>query len=190
MTSTLTRHWGLLLLRGILAILFGVLVFFWPSIAWILVVASFAAFALLDGVLAITAAVVGHPPRKQWWAFMLEGVLGISAAVVTIAWPGITQWMLLCIIAYWAIATGVFEIIAAIRLRKEIQGEWLLGQAGILSVLFGVAILIMPVAGALAIAWWIAAYNIAFGILLVALSFRLRPSNAAVPSHTTIRGAA
>src|SRR4051794_19599867 len=103
MRSSLSRHWGLLVLRGVLAILFGALVAFWPGLAWIVVIASFAAYALLDGVFAIVAATVGHPARKQWWALILEGVLGISAAILAISLPGITQLALLWVIAYWAI---------------------------------------------------------------------------------------
>jgi uncharacterized membrane protein HdeD (DUF308 family) len=189
MLSSLSRRWGLLVLRGVLAILFGVLVAFWPGLAWIVVIASFAAYTFLDGVFAIASATVGHPSRSQWWALILEGVLGISAAVLAIAWPGITQLALLWIIAYWAIVTGVFQIAAAIRLRKEIKGEWLLGLAGVLSVAFGISLVVMPAAGALAIALWIAAYNIVFGILLVALGLRLRPVNVGQPLGSTMHRA-
>jgi uncharacterized membrane protein HdeD (DUF308 family) len=172
MESSLARIWWVLALRGALAILFGVLVILWPALAWVVVVASFAAFALIDGAFAIVAAFAGGQGR--WWALLLEGVLGISAGVLTILWPGITQLVLLFFIAYWAIATGVFEIVAAIRLRKEIEGEWVLALSGVLSVLFGLALVILPGAGALAVAWLIAGYALAFGALMLAVAFRLR----------------
>jgi uncharacterized membrane protein HdeD (DUF308 family) len=184
MKSTLSQNWWLLALRGVLAILFGVLVWFWPVAAWIVVVASFAAFALLDGVVAIMAAIKGQPKRAWWWALVAEGVLGISAGVFALVLPGLTQLALLFLIAYWSIITGIFQIVAAIRLRKEIKGEWLFGLSGVLSVLFGVGVVFMPVAGALAIAWLIAAYSIAFGVLLVALAFRLR-SAITIPATST-----
>jgi uncharacterized membrane protein HdeD (DUF308 family) len=172
MDSILVRNWWLLALRGVFAILFGVLVFLWPDLAWVVVVASFAAFALVNGIVAIVAAVSGHGLR--WWSLMFEGVLSIAAGVVTIVWPGITQLALLFLIAYWAVATGVFAIVTAIQLRKEIEGEWIMALSGILSVIFGAALIVLPSEGALAIAWLIAAYSIAFGMVHLALSFRLR----------------
>ncbi|MGZ3433904.1 MAG: HdeD family acid-resistance protein, partial [Isosphaeraceae bacterium] len=127
-----------------------------------------------DGVFAIAAAVVGTTVGMPWWALLLEGVCGIAVGVLTFAWPGITALVLLYLIAFWAVVTGVFEMVAAIRLRKEIHGEWLLALSGVLSVLFGVALVVNPAAGALAVVWLIGAYAIAFGVLLIALGFRLR----------------
>jgi len=169
--NSLARYWWVLALRGVAAILFGALVIVWPALAWVVVVASFAAYAMMDGGFAIVSAFAGE---GRWWALLLEGVLGISAGVLTILWPGITQLVLLFFIAYWAIATGVFEIVAAIRLRKEIEGEWVLALSGVLSVLFGLALVILPGAGALAVAWLIAGYALAFGALMLAVAFRLR----------------
>jgi uncharacterized membrane protein HdeD (DUF308 family) len=173
MEESLARNWWVLALRGVLAILFGVLAFLWPVLAWVVVVASFAVFALVDGIFALLAAFTGRG-QGRWWALMLEGVLGIAAGVLTFIWPGITQLALLFFIAYWSIVTGVLEIVVAIRLRKEIEGEWLMGISGALSILLGVALLILPGPGALALAWLIAAYSLAFGALMLALAFRLR----------------
>jgi uncharacterized membrane protein HdeD (DUF308 family) len=108
------------------------------------------------------------------WALLVEGVIGIIAAILTFAWPAITAIVLLYVIAFWAIFTGVFEIIAGIRLRKAITNEWLLLTMGLLSLLFGVLILFAPGAGALAIVLWIGAYALVFGVFLLALAFRLR----------------
>ncbi len=148
------------------------MVIIWPILWWALVVASFAAYALLDGAFAIAAALTGRG-AGHWWALLLEGVIGITAGVLTLFWPVVTGLALLWFIAAWAIATGVFEVVAAIRLRKEIAGEWLLALSGVLSVL-GVALFILPAEGALALAWLIAAYALTFGVLMVALAFRLR----------------
>lgn len=118
-------------------------------VAWLFVLASFATFAFLSGILAIVVAVKGQAQGRWWWALILEGVLGISAGVMTIVFPGLTELALLFIIAYWAIVTGVLQVAAAVRLRREIEGEWLLAIGGILSVLFGLALVLMPAAGAL-----------------------------------------
>ncbi len=145
----------MLVLRGVIAVAFGILVFFWPTLAWIVVVASFGAFALVDGVFAIAVALTGHAPGRQWWALLFEGLLGIAAGVLTFVWPGLTELALLYFIAFWAMATGTFEILAAIRLREVIEGEWLLALSGVLSILFGFALALLPGPGALAIAWLI-----------------------------------
>jgi uncharacterized membrane protein HdeD (DUF308 family) len=174
MEYELARNWWLLALRGGLAILFGVLVLFWPVLGLVVMVASFAAYALVDGGFAIAAAVTGPATGRRWWGLLLEGLLGISAGVLTIVWPEITLIVLIYLIAAWAVATGVFEVVAAVRLRKVIEGEWALALSGILSIVFGVAVAILPGPGAVAIAWMLAAYSIVFGTLLLVLGFRLR----------------
>jgi uncharacterized membrane protein HdeD (DUF308 family) len=174
MERELAHNWWVVALRGVLAILFGVAAFLWPGLVWLAVVATFAAYALLDGGAAIVAAVRGQGQAGPWWALLLEGLVSILAGVAAIAWPGITELALLGVIAAWCTVTGVFEIIAAVRLRREIQGEWLLALSGFLSVIFGLALVFMPVAGLLVIAWWIGAYAVTSGALLLALSFRMR----------------
>ena len=161
-------------MRGICAILFGVLTFVWPGITLLTLVLLYGAFALADGVLALAEAVMGGgAPAPRWW-LALVGLLGIAAGILTFAWPGITALVLLLFIAGWAIATGVLQIVGAIRLRKEIENEWLLIASGVLSVVFGLILVAQPGAGALALLYVIGTYAVLFGILEVWLSLRLR----------------
>ena len=170
----LAYNWWALAVRGALAILFGILAFLWPGISLTALVLLFAAFAFADGVLAIVTGVRGIRGDGRWWAVLLEGMLGIAVAVLTVLWPAITALALLFLIAAWAIVNGLLEIVAAVRLRRVIRGEWLLALAGVASIVFGVMLALNPGAGALALLWLIAAYAIVFGVLLVGLGFRLR----------------
>ena len=174
MLHALAKCWWLLLLRGIAAIVFGVLAFIWPGLTLVTLVLLYGAFALVDGVVSLIAAFTGATkPVPTWW-LVVVGLLGIAAGAVTFLWPGITAVLLVLFIGAWAMVHGIFEIIGAIQLRKEIDNEWMLILGGLLSVIFGAIVLIAPGAGALALIWAIAAYSILFGILLVALSLRLR----------------
>jgi uncharacterized membrane protein HdeD (DUF308 family) len=173
MIGDLSRNWWVLVLRGALAVLFGLIAFVQPGITIAALMLVFAAYAFVDGVLAIVSAIAGQEGRP-WWALVLKGVAGIGAAIVTIISPGLTPIALLIIIALWAMASGILEIWAAIRLRKLIEGEWMLILAGILSIFFGAMMVTFPGAGVLAVLWVIASYAIVFGILLMVLGFRLR----------------
>jgi len=173
MVHALAKNWWLLLLRGIAAIIFGVLAFAWPGLTLLTLILFYGAFALVDGVLAIIAAITGGAPAPRWWLAII-GLLGIAAGLLTFLMPGLSALVLLFFIAGWAIATGMFQIIGAIQLRKEIDNEWMLILSGVVSVLFGVIVLIAPGAGALGLIWAIAVYSIVFGISFVALAFRLR----------------
>jgi uncharacterized membrane protein HdeD (DUF308 family) len=148
--------------------------FFWPGLVLLVFVYLFAIYAFADGILAITLAVTGHGQAGPWWALLLEGIVGIAAGVLAVVWPGITELAFLFVIAGWSLVTGVFEIVAAVYLRKYMEGEWLLALSGVLSVILGLALVLVPAAGLLVIAWWVGAYAIAFGALLVVLAFRLR----------------
>lgn len=174
MVIVLSRNWWTLALRGLFAVLFGIMAFAWPGITLGALVLLYGAYAFADGVLAIAAALVGRTVGVPWWALLIEGLAGIGVGIITLLWPGITALVLLYLIAFWAVVTGVFEIVAAIRLRKEIRGEWLLALSGVLSVLFGVALIVSPGTGALAVVWLIGAYAIVFGVLMIALALRLR----------------
>jgi uncharacterized membrane protein HdeD (DUF308 family) len=168
---SLAINWWALALRGLAAVVFGLLTLFLPGITLITLVLLFGAYALVDGIFNVAAffRVASHH-----WALLIEGVIGIIAGILTFAWPAITALVLLYVIAFWAIFTGIFEIIAGIRLRKVITNEWLLLVMGAISLLFGLFILFAPVAGALAIVLWIGGYALVFGVFLLALAFRLR----------------
>lgn len=173
MLDALARNWWLILLRGVLAILFGVLAFIWPGITLITLIFLYGAFAFADGILSIAAAIRGGSPVPRWWLALI-GAFGIAAGVLTAVWPQITALVLLLFIAGWAIATGVLQIIGAIKLRDEIDDEWLLIASGVLSVAFGVLLALWPGAGALAMILVIGAFAILEGVLLVFFSLRLR----------------
>lgn len=171
MLHLLARRWWALALRGLVAILFGLLAFFIPGITLISLVLLFGFYAILDGIFDIVCAIraPGH-----LWPLCVEGIVGIVAGILTFLWPGITAMVLLYLIAFWSLFTGVLEIMAGIRLRAVITNELLLILMGVVSILFGMLIIIFPGAGALAIIFWIGAYAVVFGIMLTTLAFRLR----------------
>jgi uncharacterized membrane protein HdeD (DUF308 family) len=174
MLHALAKNWWLVLLRGIAGIVFGILAFAWPGLTLLTLVLFYGAYALVDGVLSLVAAFTGGgKPAPSWWLILI-GIAGIAAGLVTFLWPGITALVLILFIGGWAIAHGIFEIVGAIKLRKEIDNEWWLILAGALSVIFGLIVLIAPGAGALGLIWMIGTYSIIFGVLLVGLSLRLR----------------
>jgi uncharacterized membrane protein HdeD (DUF308 family) len=166
------RHWWAFALRGVAAVVFGILAFAWPGLTLTVLVLFWGAYALVDGVLALIAAF--RTENDHRWGLLLEGVVGIAAGIVTFLYPGLTALVLLYIIAAWAIITGALELYAAYRLRRVIHNELWLALGGVASLLFGIVLLAAPGAGALAVVWLIGAYAIVFGILLIALAFRLR----------------
>jgi uncharacterized membrane protein HdeD (DUF308 family) len=161
-------------LRGAAAILFGVLTFVWPGITLLALVFLFGVYAIVNGAINLTLSGRGPAGEPRWGSMALESVASIVAGVLAVVWPGITAIVLLLLIASWAIVTGGMQIIAAIRLRKQIRNEWLLAVMGVLSVVFGVLLFIAPGAGALALVIWIGAYAVVFGALLIALGLKLR----------------
>jgi uncharacterized membrane protein HdeD (DUF308 family) len=165
----LTRHWWVVLLRGVLAILFGIMAYAWPGVTLAILVLLWGAYALTDGIFEVIAGV-----RARWGALIVLGVLGILAGVVAFVWPGITAITLVWIFAFWAIVAGVLQVSAAIRLRREVQGEWLWIVSGLCTAVLGVLLLISPGAGALSLVWLIASLAVAWGILLVMLAFKLK----------------
>ncbi|MCI0695195.1 HdeD family acid-resistance protein [candidate division KSB1 bacterium] len=167
--AAFASYWWVLLLRGIIAALFGFLAFVMPGLTLVALVLLYGAYALVDGV---TALFVGGRARAWWLVF--AGVLGLVAGVLTFIFPAITAFWLLILIASWAIVRGIFEIVAAIQLRKELTNEWMLILGGVLSIIFGILLLLNPAAGALAMVWLIGSYALVFGMMMIVLSFRLR----------------
>lgn len=174
MKHLLASNWDMFLVRGILAILFGIATLVMPGITLIVLVVLFGGYALLDGVVLSILSIKDRKYHPDWWLMLLTGLVGIGAGVVTFVWPGITAISLFYVIVAWAIVGGIFEVAYAIRFRKVIEGEWLLVLSGILSVVFGVLLIAQPVAGALTVLWLIGVYAIADGVTLVALALRLR----------------
>jgi len=172
--SILSRNWWLMLLRGLVAIGFGVLVFAKPQISLLALVYLFGVFVLVDGILGVSLAVHGRNELDSWGVLLLWGLLGIGVGVLAFVRPDITALALLFYIALWAIATGILEIAAAVRLREVIKNEWLLILAGLVSVAFGVWLIARPEAGAQAVLWAIGAYAILLGVLLVLFAFKIR----------------
>jgi len=172
MTTMLTRNWWALALRGVFAILLGLAAFVLPGVTLAVFVALFGAYAIVDGVLAIIAGVGAAERHERWWSPVLKGLAGIVAGVLAFVWPALTTLALLYLIAAWAIVTGVLEIVAAVHLHRA-HGEWLLVLNGILSVLFGLFVIVWPGAGVLTLLWMIGVYAIVFGVVLLVLAFRL-----------------
>jgi uncharacterized membrane protein HdeD (DUF308 family) len=172
MFEQITRFWWLVALRGLVAVLFGIAAFVWPSITLTALVLMFGAYVLVDGVMNLAYAVSSKIEHRV--LFAIEGIAGIALGIVTLVWPDSTTIALLALIAAWAIVTGVLEVVAAFALRNAISNEWLLGLAGLASIAFGVILALQPQAGALAMIWVIGTYAIFFGVLLIALGFSLR----------------
>jgi uncharacterized membrane protein HdeD (DUF308 family) len=174
LAAALGRNWWLLLLRGLVAIVFALLTWAQPGVSLAALVLVFGIYVLADGLLGVWSAIAKRRDNRHWWLLLLWGLVGIVVGVMTFIMPGITGLVLLMYIAAWAVITGVLQIVAAIRLRKEIKGEWLLILSGLVSVAFGVLLFLQPGAGALAVAWIIAAYAFIFGVLMVLLAFKVR----------------
>lgn len=173
MFDLMARHWWVLAVRGAFAILFGAVALIWPAITvWALVV-LFGAFALADGLVAVMLAVRGTTGAPRG-LLALSGAAGIALGNRGDRLAGITAFVLLMLIAAWAVATGVLEIVAAIALRKELRGEWAYLLSGAISVLFGILLFVWPVSGALAVVWLIGLFAILTGAAMVGAAFRLR----------------
>jgi uncharacterized membrane protein HdeD (DUF308 family) len=162
-----------LIVRGIVGVVVGIIAFLWPGITIAALVVIFGVYAIFDG---ITNLVLGFSRTGAHgrWAHVLQGVVGIAAGVLTFMWPAISALVLILFIGAWAIITGVFEIVAAIRLRQVITGEWMLVLSGIVSILFGVMVFAFPLAGAVGISWILGAYAMTAGIILISLGVKLR----------------
>ena len=176
-TVALARWWWTFILRGLLAIAFGVLALLAPGLGVALLVGLFAAWALIDGVTGLYAGIRSRQTDKSWWLEVLEGIVSIIAGLIALILPAFAAEILVILIAAWAIVTGVFEIWTAVRLREKIQGEFWLGLAGVASILFGVVLIAFPAAGVLSLVWLIGSFAIVFGVFLLILGWRLRGIN-------------
>ncbi len=174
MPLLLARHWWSPVLRGLVAIVVGIIALALPGITLGALVILFGVYSLIDGIAAVMAAYRSSKAGERWGVLLFEGIAGVITAVVAFSWPAITALVLIYLIGAWALVTGVLEVVAAVRLRKHIAGEWLLALSGVASVLFGIFVLAVPLAGALAIALWIGIYSLVFGVILIGFGFRLR----------------
>jgi uncharacterized membrane protein HdeD (DUF308 family) len=170
----LASNWWALVLRGAAAILFGIVALAFPPSAVTVLVLLFGVYALVDGVFNLVAALRNRGGESHWGALLFEGIVGIVCGLVAFFWPGLTAVALTLLIGVWSLLTGALEIAAAVKLRKILEHEWLLGFSGVLSVVFGIILFVWPGAGMVVIAMWIGAYAIVFGALLVALGIKLR----------------
>ena len=173
-TIGLARWWWTFILRGVLAILFGVVAFFAPAYGIAILVGLFAAWAIIDGVGNLIAGIRTRGQDRSWWLEVLEGLVSVAAGVIAILLPADAAQVLVLIIAAWAILTGVLEIVMAVRLRRVIDNEVWMALAGVASVLFGIILLLFPSVGALSLVWLIGSFAIAFGVFLIILGWRLR----------------
>ncbi|QDT55531.1 hypothetical protein Pan44_35750 [Caulifigura coniformis] len=176
MLDIISSGWWMLLIRGLGAIAFGLLALMWPGLTLFVLVLLFAAHAVVDGVMAIALGwqLRKRPGEAPWLLIILMGLVSVAAGIAAFTWPGLTAVVLLYMMAGWAIARGVFEVIAAVHLRKVIENEWFLVLAGVLSVLFGVSLIAWPAAGLMSLMWLVGSFSIAFGILQCVLAFRLK----------------
>jgi uncharacterized membrane protein HdeD (DUF308 family) len=168
------RNWWLLALRGVIAIIFGLIALFFPGIALLAFIYIFAAYAFVDGIIAVITAITERGSLGRWGWVLFEGILGILFGILAFVYPGETALILLYIVAAWAIITGIMEIVSAFVIRGFASLEWALGIAGVISVLFGVILFIFPGAGLLSILWLVGIYGIVFGVFFIIRAFRLR----------------
>lgn len=174
LAGSLAKNWWLLLLRGLLAVAFGVLLFTRPSISVAILITFFGAYSLVDGVFSAYSAISQRSQHEHWVLMLVGGLCGIAIGLITFYSPGITAIVLLFYIAIWSIIIGISQIIMAVKLRAEIKGEFWLGLAGLVSVLFGMYLIYNPGAGILSVIWVLAAYAVLFGFLMIALSLRVK----------------
>lgn len=174
MQHALSQSWWMWMLRGLVSVIFGILAFTMPGITFSALMTLFAAFMLVDGILTLGGLIFKKAGDRPWWSTLLEGILGISVGILTFILPGVTALVFITFLAFWAIVTGFLEIVSAVRLRKEIEGEWALGLAGVLSIILGLAFVINPGVGLVTVTWMLGAYTLAFGVLMMVLGARLR----------------
>jgi uncharacterized membrane protein HdeD (DUF308 family) len=174
MKKLLAKYWWVFLLRGLFAVIFGILAFVLPGLTLASLVLVWGAYAFADGVVSLVSAFTGDRDTDDRWYLGLQGVVGVIAGIITFLFPAATAIGLLIAIAAWTLVIGILQIFTAIRLRKEMTGEFWLGLSGLLSIIFAFYLIARPGEGALALVWVIGAYAVVFGVILVAFAFRIR----------------
>src|SRR5215204_3641980 len=173
MSAILAQNWWAVAIRGVCGIIFGLIALFLPGATILTLVLFFSAYMLVDGIFGIVAAVRAAAHHERWGILVLEGILNIAIGVIALVWPGLTALTFVLLVAAWAIVTGVLIVVAAGRLHAE-YGRWWLLFSGVASLIFGVLLAIAPLVGLVVLTWWMGAYALIFGIMLVVLALRLR----------------
>ncbi len=173
LVALLARNWWAIGLRGVLAIVFGLIALFLPGATMLSLVIVFAIYAFVDGVFGIVSAVRAAQAGERWGLLVFEGLVNIAVAVIAVLWPGITVIAFVLLVAVWAILTGALELAAAFRLGTE-DGRWWLVVGGLVSLAYGALLVIAPMIGAVVLTWWLGAYALIFGVSLVVLAFKLK----------------
>lgn len=173
MAKILIGNWWALALRGVFAIIFALMAFFWPGDIALVLTLLFGAYAFVDGIFALIAGLRAARVHGRSGALLLEGVLNILIGIIVFVWPGPALVALIYLIAIWAVVTGIVLVAAGIALIRH-SGEWLLVLSGVISILFGIILFVQPIAGIVALAWWLGVYALLFGIVLIAAAFRIR----------------
>lgn len=186
LSSTLAHNWWVVAARGVLGLVIGLIAFLFPGPTLLSLVGLFGAFLIVDGLLAIVAAVRAAREDKRWGFLTFEGIAGIAAGLAAFAWPGITVLVFVGLLAAWAIVSGVLELRAAADLAKD-HGRWWLGLGGVVSIMFGIVLIAAPMFGALVVTWWVGAYATVFGATLLVLAFKLRAHKIGPGSSETAR---
>ena len=182
MLGLVTRDWWVFAIRGIAALVFGVLAFIWPERTLTVLVYLFGAYVLVDGIALLAALIRGEPvARRNAWAVAIMGVLGIVIGVVTFVWPGLTALSLLYLVAIWAIAMGAFQVIAAVALRRELDNEFWMALGGVVSIVFGALLVVSPGDGLISLVWLVGLWSVVFGVSSLGLAYRLHEINAVLP---------
>lgn len=189
MLAVLVRNWWIIAVRGLFTIIFGGMTLLWPGLTLRVLIVLFGSYALVNGIFTVISGLRSRGENQRWWVVLLQGIAGIILGLLTFFYPSETALVLLYFIAVWAVITGIFEIVAGIMLRRVITGEWLAILSGILSVIFGVLLVVFPGAGALSLLWLIGTYAIILGILLIVLAFRLRSLRQDVQEFDASRAA-
>lgn len=182
MLHAVSAQWWILLVRGLLAIALGIIALLFPAAMALVIALLFGAYALVDGIIAIAAALRMSHAEGRWWWLLVEGIIGVAFGIAALVWPAISLFALVYLMAFWALATGITAITTAWRLRSVVRGEWLWIAGGIVSIVFGVGILLAPGLGALALVVVFAWYAIFFGIAFIGVALRLRGHRANAPA--------